>query len=301
MLVLAGTLCAQEDTDIQLFDNIKYLNNGVRFDKRVQLTDAVGYDNQPAFSADGKFLFYTSIRDGEQADIYRYSLESGSTIQITDTPESEYSPTPLPDGNHLSVVKVEKDGKQRLWKVPILGKKKKQTVIAPKVDSVGYHCWINEHTLAVYILGKPATLRIIDLKTETETIVAHDIGRSMRLAPDGKSVTFTQTFDGKLMLVAYRISDGKTAPMVAAAPQSEDFVWGNASNIYMAAEGVVYQYSVGLQGNKEHGNPAGPGAIGEWIVVDSFPETRFFGPSRMAVSPDGRKWAIVFLESDASD
>ena len=46
----------------------------------------------------------------------------GSTTRVTNTPESEYSPTVTPDGAHISVIRVEADGTQRLWRFTIDGR-----------------------------------------------------------------------------------------------------------------------------------------------------------------------------------
>src|SRR5215471_16067287 len=70
-----------------------------------RITEWIGYNNQPSFLPDGDSLLYTSIRD-KQADIYRYDLKSRKTTQVTDTAESEFSPTITPDGNYFSVVRV---------------------------------------------------------------------------------------------------------------------------------------------------------------------------------------------------
>src|SRR4051812_9271744 len=68
-----------------------------------RITDFVGYNNQPYFMADGRSVLYTSNRN-KQTDIYRYDVASGKTTQVTDTSESEYSPTLMPDGKNISVV-----------------------------------------------------------------------------------------------------------------------------------------------------------------------------------------------------
>ena len=39
--------------------------------------------------------------------------------QVTNTPEAEYSPTVTPDRRHISVIRVEADGTQRLWRFAI--------------------------------------------------------------------------------------------------------------------------------------------------------------------------------------
>ena len=48
------------------------------------------------------------------SDIYRYDIASQAISQVTNTPEAEYSPTVTPDGRHISVIRVESDGTQRL-------------------------------------------------------------------------------------------------------------------------------------------------------------------------------------------
>ncbi len=60
-----------------------------------RITDREGYDNQPQFLTDGQGLVYSSLgTDG--TDIYRHDLGSGETHVVVNTPESEYSPTPIP-------------------------------------------------------------------------------------------------------------------------------------------------------------------------------------------------------------
>src|SRR5438067_13334593 len=132
------------------------------FSEPKKITDYAGYNNQPFFLPDGHKILYTSIRNS-QADIYQYDLKSGKTTQVTSTPESEYSPTLMPDGKNISVVRVEKDGTQRLWKFPLTGGT--PSLILDKIKPVAYHLWIDDHTLALFVLGKPNTLQIVDMTT----------------------------------------------------------------------------------------------------------------------------------------
>src|SRR5688500_10357338 len=87
------------------------------------LTNRPGYDNQPNWSRDGRTLFFTSVREGEQADIYRIDPSGkADAVRVTLTsPESEYSATPMPGEDAISVIRVEKDSTQRLWSVPLNG------------------------------------------------------------------------------------------------------------------------------------------------------------------------------------
>ena len=127
----------------------------------VKITSAAGYNNQPSFLPDGQSILYTSIKD-KQADIYRYDIRSGATTQITKTTESEYSPTLMPDGKSISVVRVEADGTQRLWKFPLAGGE--PALLLENIKPVGYHLWLDDHRLVLFILGRPNTLQLADVR-----------------------------------------------------------------------------------------------------------------------------------------
>src|SRR5712671_3589767 len=129
----------------------------------VNITANPGYDNQPSFAPDGRSLLFTSIRGGTQTDIYRYDIAAGRVARVTNTPESEYSPTVTPDGAHISVIRVEADGTQRLWRFTMDGTQPE--LVLADVKPVGYHAWGDDHTLALFVLGQPATLQIADTRT----------------------------------------------------------------------------------------------------------------------------------------
>ncbi|HEV2765048.1 MAG TPA: hypothetical protein VGV38_18850, partial [Pyrinomonadaceae bacterium] len=91
-----------------------------RFGRPRNVTAREGYDNQPHFEPGGGALLYTSIREDRQADIYRFDVRpGGAQTRVTATREDEYSPTPMPGGRFISVVRVEADKTQRLWKIPL--------------------------------------------------------------------------------------------------------------------------------------------------------------------------------------
>src|SRR5882762_7319360 len=78
----------------------------LKFGEPKKITNFSGYNNQPFFMPDGQSVLYTSISN-KQADIYRFDGRTDATAQVTNTPESEYSPTLMPDRKNISVVRVE--------------------------------------------------------------------------------------------------------------------------------------------------------------------------------------------------
>lgn len=143
--------------------------------KPMNITARPGYDNQPSFSPDGKFILYTSVRD-TQSDIFRYEIKTGKTKRLTATRESEYSPTVMPDRKNISVVRVELDSAQRLWKFPFQGKPE-FSLVMDKIKGVGYHSWLGPDSVALFVLGKPFTLQLFNVRKQIPDTLMDNPGR----------------------------------------------------------------------------------------------------------------------------
>src|SRR5688572_29646275 len=144
------------DTDVWLFKLELNKQKETILAEPQNISNREGYDNQPSFSPDSKSLFYVTIREDKQADIYCYDLKSKINKPITRSKESEYSPTILPGGKKLGVVMVEKDSVQRIHLLnPELGFDDGKI----DIDSVGYYTFINTDTLVYYKLTQPHSLR----------------------------------------------------------------------------------------------------------------------------------------------
>src|SRR5256884_6786780 len=170
---------APPSSDIYIID-VKSYDGELEFSPPVKINATTGYNNQPFFLPNGRSILYTSIRD-KQADIYRYDISTKATTQITNTPESEYSPTLMPDEKNISVVRVEADGTQRLWKFPLAGGA--PSLVLENIKPVGYHLWVDDDTLALFVLGKPNTLQLVDLRTGKAQVIADNPGRILRRVP----------------------------------------------------------------------------------------------------------------------
>ena len=266
-------------SDIFIVD-IKNERGGMQFGQPLKFTTFVGYNNQPSFLPDGRSILYTSIRD-KQADIYRYDLRSRATSQITNTAESEYSPTLMPDGKNISVVRVEADGTQRLWKFPLAGGQ--PSLILEHIKPVGYHLWIDDHTLALFILGakgKPNTLQIVDTRTGKAETIAENPGRILRRIPHQNKFSFVHKIsDREWTIKEFDLRTRTSASLTATLPGVEDYAWLPSGRLLMAKDSKLFSL-VPLRGKN-------------WEEIEDFSKAGLKGITRIAVSPKGDRMAIV--------
>ncbi|MGD8396428.1 MAG: hypothetical protein PVF43_13250, partial [Candidatus Eiseniibacteriota bacterium] len=180
--LLAAPVAAQTASDIWL---LPVGGDGVGAPTRV--TDRDGYDNQPRFLPDGRALVYASLRDGG-TDILLHDLATGESRVVVGTPQSEYSPTPIPGRDAISVVRDYGDLKQQLWSFP-LGEGEPELLL-PDVNPVGYHAWIDAERLILFVLGEPHTLELARVGPGAGTVFVESPGRALAAMPGGDEMSF---------------------------------------------------------------------------------------------------------------
>lgn len=266
------------DTEIFLVD-ISLKSQPAQISKPANITQRKGYDNQPSFTPDGTGLLYTSLREDGQTDIYRYDIIQLTTTQLTNTPESEYSPTVTPDQKHFSVIRVEKDQTQRLWQFPISGAGEPRLLLE-KVKPVGYHCWLDPDGLALFILGPPNSLQLARVSTGDTLRMENSIGRALHLVPGKNALSFVH----KRTPTDWEIKqlDLKTrqiTPIVRTLDGSEDFVWASNGTLLMAKGAILYQCN--------------PVTSPTWTPLADFSTAGIKQLTRLAIDKSGKKLAVV--------
>lgn len=275
--LLISTVTAQlPDTDIFLVKMSKD-KSGIVFSTPENLTHRKGYDNQPCFSDDGKKLLYVAIYDTTQSDIYSIDLKSRHSVQVTSTPESEYSPTYTMDGNSLTVVRVDQDSGQRAYNLPLISLT--NSALIKGTDSIGYFCWLNDTSFAMFILGPSMTLQVLNTRTAQRTLIAGDVGRCLKLSPNKKSLYFVlKSNEKEWYLYSMDISTLKTERLTATLPGSEDYAVLPDGTLLMGSEGKIYSWK--------------PGQTEPWKQLADF-SSSLHSFYRIAVSPDGTQLALV--------
>jgi hypothetical protein len=186
-----------------------------------------GYNNQPAFfSANDLWLTAQTPEDGEQTDLYALDLALRTRTRVTATPAtSEYSPALMPGGRRFSAVRVEEDGTQRLWSFP-LDRSDNGRPEVPHITGVGYHCWLRDTLLALFIVGddgNPHTLQTIGTRSKRTQRIANNIGRCLQLLPDGRLAFVQKPTDDTWLLKAYQMKNNQTDVVVKMPSGCEDF------------------------------------------------------------------------------
>lgn len=243
------------------------------------VTARPGYDNQPSFSPDGRAIYYTSVRDDAQADIYRYDIGTRETTRITMTaPESEYSAAVLPGGTAIAVIRVDRDSAQRLWRFPLGGGT--PSVILEGVRPAGYFAFADEHTIGLFVLGAPPTLQIADTRTGAADTIVANIGRSLHRVPGQRLISYvSRAYQESAWIMSVDPATRSIAPIAKLPTGTEDYAW--------LPDGRI----IAGQGSKLL--VCDPGATAEWKEVADLAAGGLTAISRLAVSRDGGSVAIV--------
>ncbi len=277
LMVFYNPLLSQPATDIYIAD-LKIAGGHIEVGSLLNITNRKGYDNQPMFLSDGKSLFYTSIREDGQADIYQYNLIDGSTMRITRTQESEYSPTIMPDGKHFSTVRVEADSAQRLWKFSLDGRD--ASLLLEKIQPVGYHAWASRHRVVLFVLGSPNSLYLADIKNGMNEKISESIGRSLHKIPHRDAISFVlKVSENDWWIKELELEGKKITPLVQTLGGSEDYAWTPDGSILMALGSKLFKWQTQKDQN--------------WVEIADFKKAGLRGITRIAVSPTGDKIALV--------
>ena len=209
---------------------------------RVSLvTDKARYNNQPHLTDTG--LYYTReviSNNQSQTDIAFYNLSSKKTVMITNTPQSEYSPTLTPDGLHLSAIVVEDDGKQKLWQYP-LASELAASRIFDWIEPVGYHAWGSKNDLVMFILGEPHTLQYTSVAAAKGEVVASDIGRTLIYNEAQAEFLFSYSQHGQHHLARFDPQTKQVSNILRLPNQVQDFILKDENTIAYAIKNRVYQ------------------------------------------------------------
>ena len=271
---------SQPATEVYLFDFIQ--NDSIfRVENPVNISNNIGYDNQPSFLNDGTGVLFASTRF-DQTDIVLYNLENETKAWLTNTLGSEYSPIQTPNKKYFTAIYLEKDGTQLLWQYPFNRKKPK---ILLENLKVGYHTWFHKKMIVSFVLGDPSTLEVSNLKFKIKYPIDKNIGRSIHKIPGTELISFISNEHGEPEI--YSISPINSEKKFIADPliDSQDMAWTPDGTMIMGKKDKLFKLK--------------PGVDKEWIEFASLEGFELNGITRLVVSPLGNKIVIVVNENSS--
>lgn len=232
LVFLTGSLLAQQPpgTEILLFD-LKVTKSNIQLLNPKNITNRTGYDNQPHFHPEKPLVYFSSADESGRTDIMVYNHVTGETTKLTNTAEREYSPTVTPDGKFISCIVQRDNGAQDLAKYPIDGG---EPVVIIDNLTVGYHAWIADDLLVLFVLDRPNTLRLYAISEKKDLVLVENIGRSLHRIPGTNDISFIDKQGAEWLIKKYNSKDGTIETIAPTLPNREDMAWTTDGKILMS-------------------------------------------------------------------
>lgn len=266
---------SQPNTEIFLFDLITK-NDAFELSNFKNISNNEGYDNQPSFM-NNKTILYAGTRNG-QTDIVMYDITYGSKTWVCSTEGGEYSPLKIPNQTAVSAIRLDRDGRQLLYRYDL-----KNMANSILIDTlvVGYHHWFNPNIVISSVLENDyLSLYKTDVKEKQNYKLNQNVGRSLHPIPHAKLMSYiSKENDSIWEIKSVDPMSGATKFITQTLPQTEDMCWTPSGSILMAKDGKLYQ----LKPNQDK----------NWEKTATLSDYGINNITRLAVSPDGSKLAVV--------
>ncbi len=264
----------QSDTEVHLFD-INQNGNILELTNHLNISNSKGYDNQPSFWNDTTILFAATRNN--QTDIKLYDSNTKQSKWLNSSPlGSEYSPTRIPGQKNISSIRLDKDGKQLLYKYDY--KKGTSTPIIKDLV-IGYHSWFSKDLIVSFVLGDESSLVVSNLKDNSNTTVTKNIGRSLHKIPNSNLISYISKEKKQWEIRSLNPVTLATKLITYTIPNVEDMCWTPKGTILMANGQVILEYD--------------PKTNTSWEVFAHIIDKNIHSISRLAMNSAGSKLALV--------
>ncbi len=207
-----------------------------------------GYNNQPHFLNNNEIYVTSQTPTGGQSDIWSLSFLTGIRAQVTNTAESEYSPTLAPDRRSFTCIRTDADAekKQRLWRYPLDRSNAGQAVLKYHT-MIGYHVWLSDTSVACFMLeGQSNYLAIVNVKDESSMRLEASIGRSLVKLPDGKLAYVAKGSSSETWFIkSLDPRTNETTFVIKTVSGSEDFVCLPDGTLLMTGGSKIFAFKIG--------------------------------------------------------
>ncbi|WP_299192253.1 hypothetical protein [uncultured Erythrobacter sp.] len=247
------------------------------------VTGRAGYDNQPYFTPDSATFLY-SRDDGTQTDIWEYDIANGTHTQVTFTPESEFSPTPSPDGTMVAMVfersnsiwQFDRDAPdQPRWALEAAG--------VP--EPVGYFArnWESGDILYWSRYGFNVALTSAD-EPAYHFITGNAVPSTPHLIPGTNRFSFVhRQTNEQVWIKEFDPETRAIRPLTPLTGPNANYAWAPDGSILQIQGTQLYRWREGMDG---------------WENLTDLADFGLASANRIAVSPDGKRIAIVGVPAE---
>ena len=274
MLYTAATF-SQANTEVYLFDM-----NASEFDLQLtnkrNISNNKGYDSQPSFYNDNLVIF-SSSRNG-QTDIVQYDITKAKLkfINLTEN-GGEYSPVIIPNSEDISAVRLDNDGKQRLYKYDYDSGEYTE-LIADRM--VAYYVWADEKTIVAAVIEESdLNLRIFNLEKNRTRRYANNVGRSLHKIPNTDLVSFISKELEDWWVSSINPSTGVIKKLFKLPGKVEDICWLNDGSALIPSKNIIYKMN--------------PKTYKKPYVYKYFSDDNLQNITRITTNKDNTKLALV--------
>jgi hypothetical protein len=203
--------------------------------------NAGGYTNQPEWLDNNRLLVSTQLKGDTQSEIYLLDLQNQVRQKLTNTPESEFSPLVTPDHRYFSVVRQVHGGSmdQQVCRFP-LDLSGSGEVVLRGVYNAGYHCWLNENELALFLVDEPVKLAMMRVDEDAPRIYSSGIGRCLRRTANGH-LAYVHKYSDAFWFIKIMDPESRQSEIVAETLYGkEDFALTESGDYFMGSGSVLY-------------------------------------------------------------
>jgi hypothetical protein len=269
---------AQPNTEIYLADVVPAVND-FKISNLINVSNDPGYDNQPSFQSNNILLF-AGNNEG-QTDIAQYHIKFKNRFWYhKGSASSQYSPQRIPNSQHVLSVHLDSTGRQRLYHHHITTGVFEEA--HPELQ-VAYFTLYDENTLVGSVLADNGLdMVVVDLKTKAVDTLFHGAGRSFHKIPNTKAVSYTlRNEEGNFDIYQLDMETFDSFFVTQLPIGVQDHIWINETTLLLGSGDKLFLYD--LFGN------------GDWQLVADLSSYQITDITRLALSPDGKKLALVAL------
>lgn len=245
LLIKVSLLTVQgQQSDLYLFDFLEAAGKyELHHPRLLSGFNPDGYNNQPAFLDSYTLLLSAAPADDlTNTDVYRMDLRTRELTRITRTSDREYSPTPSrdhPQSFNCVVVEVANDDKQILWQYP-LDRSDGGKPLLRNQEAIGYFRELPNDWIAIFEVGTPNKLWVINKMSGEKKFISNDIGRCLQVMNNGQLV-YVHKFSEDYWFLKKLVPETFTTEIIKKTiPQAEDFVLLGDDSILMGQGSKLY-------------------------------------------------------------